>query len=254
MNKTGKPLRGKVGVVTGGGGGIGRRFSHALGQAGADVVIVDINADACEAAAREVASRRIEAIGLVTDITSESSVTDMASAAIRRFGGIDILVNAAALMAELPRQPLMKWPLEIWERVFRVNLTGALLCIRAVVPSMRQRGGGKIINISSGGAFTGGGAYGISKLALLGLTVHMAQELGRFNITVNAIAPGMISTDAGERARPAGMVEALRPDIPLKAMGDPEDLCGTLIFLASSDSDWVTGQTIGVDGGWIKRI
>jgi len=250
-----KPLEGKVAIVTGAGGGIGRKFSEALGRAGACVVLADINADAAKLAATELSTAGLQTLAVPTDITSESSVAGMASAAVNRFGGIDILVNNAALMAELPLgTPLVDFPLDLWDRVLRVNLTGALLCIRGVVPSMKQRGGGKIINISSGGAFQPGGAYGISKLAIIGLTIHMASELGRYKINVNAIAPGMISTDAGKKARPRGMVEAFAPRMPLKALGDPEDLYGALLFLSSHASDWVTGQTIGVDGGWVWRI
>ncbi len=250
-----KPLEAKVAVVTGAGGGIGKEFAEALGRAGASVVLADINVDSAQVAVAELRGAGLEAIAVPTDITSEASVVEMASAAVSKFGGIDILVNNAALMAELPRDiPLVKFPLDEWDRVLRVNLTGAFLCIRAVVPSMKERGGGKIINMSSGGAFLGGHAYGISKLALLGLTVSMANELGRYNITVNAIAPGMVSTEAGEISRPPRMAELWKPHIPLKAVGDPKDLCGALIFLASSASDWVTGQTLDVDGGWIKRI
>lgn len=248
-------LQGKVAIVTGAGGGIGRKFAEALGKAGASVILADINGDAAEEAAAELAKRGLDTLGIAADVTSESSVANMASAAVTRFGGIDILVNNAALMAELPLHlPLVDFPLDEWERTLRVNLTGALLCIRGVVPSMKERGGGKIINQSSGGAYLPGHVYGISKLALIGLTNHMAFELGAFNITVNAIAPGMISTEAGAKARPPGMVEYSAPMIPLKAVGDPEDLCGALLFLASPASDWVTGQTIGVDGGWIKRV
>jgi len=255
MGTAEKPLEGKVAIVTGAGGGIGRKFAEALGKAGASVVLADINIDAANLAAAELSTAGLQTLAVATDITSESSVAGMASAAVNRFGGIDILVNNAALMAELPsHMPLVDFPLDLWDRVLRVNLTGALLCIRAVVPLMKKRGGGKIINISSGGAFQPGHAYGISKLALIGLTMQMAFELGKFNITVNAIAPGMISSEAGKRARPRGMVEAYATRMPLKALGDPEDLCGALLFLASQASDWVTGQTIGVDGGWVWRI
>jgi len=255
MGTAEKPLEGKVAIVTGAGGGIGQKFAEALGRAGASVVLADINFVAANSAATELSTAGLQTLAVATDITSESSVAGMASAAVNRFGGIDILVNNAALMAELPSgTPLVDFPLDLWDRVLQVNLTGALLCIRAVVPSMKERGGGKIINISSGGAFQPGHAYGISKLALIGLTMHMAFELGRFKITVNAIAPGMISSDAGKRSRPRGMVEAYAARMPLKALGDPEDLCGALLFLASHASDWVTGQTIGVDGGWVWRI
>ncbi|MFC1944470.1 SDR family oxidoreductase [Chloroflexota bacterium] len=249
-----KALEGKVAIITGGAGGIGRKFAEALGGVGADVVLADIDGGAIEAARADLSGKGFEVMGCPTDITSESSVNDMAAAVISRFGGIDILVNNAALMADLTNAPLMKYPLEEWERVLRVNLTGALLCIRAVVPSMRERGRGKIINTATGGAFLPANAYGISKLALLGLNMHMASELGRYKINVNAIAPGMILTEAGEKARPAGMLEMWESSVPLKTMGDPEDLCGALVFLSSAASDWVTGQIIGVDGGWIKRF
>ncbi len=249
-----KPIDGKVAIVTGAGGGIGSKFAGASAAAGASVVLADIKVSAAEKAAEEVRKAGYRAIALETDITSEESVAHLAKAAAAEFGGIDILVNAAALMAELPRLPLSEFPVEWWDRVLRVNLTGALLTTKAVKPYMAERGGGKIINISSGGAYLPGGAYSISKLALIALTSSMARELGRLNITVNAIAPGLISTEAGERARPPGWAEALAPLIPLKTIGDPEDLFGALIFFASSASDWVTGQCLGVDGGWIARI
>ena len=250
-----KLFEGKVAIVTGAARGIGLKYAEALGKAGANVVLADINGDAAEKAASDLNKVGIEALAVETNVASETSVANMVSKAVDRFGGVDILVNNAALMAELQSNiPLVDFPLDEWNRTLSVNLTGALLCIRAVVPSMKKRGGGKIINQSSGGAFLPGHAYGISKLALLGLTNHFAFELGKFHITVNAIAPGMISTEAGAQARPPGMVEYNAPMTPLKPVGDPEDLLGTLLFLASSASDWVTGQTICVDGGWIKRI
>ncbi len=250
-----KPLEGKVAIVTGAGGGIGKKFSEALGRAGASVVLADINAEAVSSAADDLSTAGLQALAVTTDITDEASVAAMASAAVKRFGGIDILVNNAAMMSELPLgTPLLKFPLDLWDRVMRVNLTGALLCIRAAAPVMKTRGGGKIINITSGGAYQPGGVYGISKLALIGLTIHFASELGRSKINVNAMALGMISSEAGKKCRPQGMVEAFAPRMPLKSVGDPEDLYGTLIYLSSSASDWVTGQTIGVDGGWIWRI
>jgi len=251
---TGKPVDGKVAIVTGAGGGMGSRFAGALAAAGASVVLADINGGAAEKAAEEVRKAGYRAIAVETDITSQESVAHLMKAAAAEFGGIDILVNAAALMAELPQLPLSEWPLDWWERVLRVNLTGALLTIQAVKPYMAERGGGRIINISSGGAYLPGGAYSISKLALIGLTRGMAAELGRLNITVNAIAPGLISTEAGDRSRPPGWADSLARVIPLKTIGDPEDLFGALIFLCSPASDWVTGQCLGVDGGWIARF
>jgi NAD(P)-dependent dehydrogenase (short-subunit alcohol dehydrogenase family) len=170
---------------------------------------------------------------------------------------VDVLVNNAALMSEMQHSPLAEYPLEEWERVMRVNVTGALLCSQAVVPSMRARGGGRIINQSSAGAFGGGGAYGVSKLALIGLTVALARELGPLGITVNAIAPGLVADDAGYRSLPRGSAirEALKAQLPLQGHpeGTPEDLLGALLLLASPAGDWITGQTLHVDGGWILR-
>ncbi len=249
-----RPLEGKVAIVTGAGGGIGSKFSGALAGAGASVVLADINVAAAEKAAEGIRKAGHPAAAVQTDITSQESVANMAKVAATEFQGIDILVNVAALMAELPPLPLTEYPLDVWDRVLRVNLTGALLTIQAVKPYMKERGGGKIINISSGGAYMGGGAYGISKLALIGLTVAASRELGGLNINVNAIAPGLISTEAGDRSRPPGWAESLERVIPLKTIGDPEDMFGALIFLSSSASDWVTGQCLSVDGGWIPRL
>jgi NAD(P)-dependent dehydrogenase (short-subunit alcohol dehydrogenase family) len=248
-------LKDKVAVVTGAGGGIGRVYCRALAAEGARVVAADLNPATAEATAEAVASAGGTALAVPVDITDMDSVQEMAARARERFGGVDILVNNAALMAEIPRAGLLELPLEEWDRVLSVNLTGALRCARACVPAMRERGGGKIVNQSSGGAFTGGGVYGVSKLGLVGLTVSLAQQLGRFNIQVNAIAPGPVDTDAGFRALPAGeMRERVFANVVGKNPGAPEDLCGALVFLASSDSDWMTGQTLNVDGGWVMRI
>jgi NAD(P)-dependent dehydrogenase (short-subunit alcohol dehydrogenase family) len=159
-------------------------------------------------------------------------------------------------MAELPVTPLSTYPLEWWDRALRVNVTGALICSQAVVPSMQARGGGSIVNQSSGGAFTGGSAYGVSKLALIGLTVALATELGPLRIRVNAIAPGMVETEAGWRAAPreSPWRKFMESTVAMQPYGQPEDLVGTLLFLASPASSWMTGQTLNVDGGWIMRI
>src|SRR5262245_40848618 len=248
-------LEGKIAIVTGAGGGIGRAYCLALAAEGAHVVAADRNTETARATAEAVAAAGGAALDVAVDITDMASVEAMAGRVRERFGGIDILVNNAALMAEIPRLGLLDLPLEEWDRVLDVNLTGALRCARACVPSMRERGGGKIINQSSGGAFTGGGAYGVSKLALVGLTVSLATTLGSANIQVNAIAPGPVDTEAGFRSLPAGaMRDRVFANVVGKNPGAPEDLCGALLFLASSDSDWMTGQTLNVDGGWIMRI
>jgi NAD(P)-dependent dehydrogenase (short-subunit alcohol dehydrogenase family) len=249
-------LDGKVAVVTGGAGGIGTEYCRALATAGAKVVLADLDGERAASAAAALSDEGLQVVGVEADVTSEESTLAMAATTSEHFGGIDILVNNAALMAELPQVPLLEFPLDWWDRVLRVNLTGALLCSRACVPSMIERGGGKIINQSSGGAFVNGRPYGISKLALVSLTYGLARDLGEHRINVNAIAPGAIETESALAMFPVGSPwrERMHELTPLPLAATPRDLFGALIFLASSASDWVTGQCIGVDGGWVMRF
>jgi NAD(P)-dependent dehydrogenase (short-subunit alcohol dehydrogenase family) len=220
------------------------------------VVLADVNVDGAKEVAAKIAGDGHTAIGQALDVTSTDSVAEMVERARAAFGGIDILVNVAALMAQLPQAALVDYPLDWWDRAFRVNLTGPFLCVRGVVPSMIERGGGKIVNIASGSAFLGHSTYGVSKLSLVGLTVALAEELGVHNINVNAIAPGMVNTEAGFRSAPKDhpyrVAHAER--VALRPFGDPEDLVGALMLLTTSAGDWMTGQTLNVDGGWIMRI
>jgi NAD(P)-dependent dehydrogenase (short-subunit alcohol dehydrogenase family) len=249
-------LDGKTAIVTGGAGGIGREYGRALAEAGAFVVLADLNGDAAHAAAKEISGGGRRLIGLQVDVTSEESTVAMAAAAIDASGGIDILVNNAALMSELPQAPLVEFPLEWWERTLAVNLTGPLLCVRACVASMIERGAGKIVNQSSGGAFLNGRPYGISKMALLSLTHGLARDLGQHKICVNAIAPGLVETDAGLATQPADSEwrRTINAAVPITHRGMPADLLGTLLFLCTPASDWITGQCINVDGGWVMRF
>jgi NAD(P)-dependent dehydrogenase (short-subunit alcohol dehydrogenase family) len=249
-------LDGKVAVVTGAAGGIGMAYSRALAEAGASVVAADLDVQAVEGVASKLASEGLPVIATGVDISSEDSALAMAATARDAFGGIDILVNNAGLMMQIPRHPLVEMPIEWWERVMKVNVTGALICAQACVPCMIDRGRGKIINQSSAGAFYNWSAYGVSKLALVGLTYGLAKELGKHKINVNAIAPGSMETDAVRSVHPAdspwwGERAQLAA---LGTTGAPEALCGTLVYLASSASDWVSGQCFNVDGGWIMRL
>ncbi|MCU1459344.1 MAG: short-chain dehydrogenase/reductase, partial [Actinomycetia bacterium] len=243
-------------IVTGGAGGCGQEYGRGLTGAGAQVVLADLDGQKAKEAAAELTAQGREAIGVQVDITDPDAAAAMAQAAVDAFGGIDILINNAALMAEIPRASILDLPLDWFERVMRVNLMGALVCTRAVVPSMVERGGGRIINQVSGGAFIPGGVYSISKLALVSLTTVLASELGPRGINVNAIAPGFVQDDAGYRSlgKEDPMRAAILAAVPGKKEGPPDDLVGTILLLASQAGDWVNGQTISVDGGWIMRV
>jgi len=249
-------LTGKVAVVTGGAGAIGVIYGRALVQAGAAVALADLHNDsACDQAAK-LAAEGHQAIGVQLDVTDPRSAAAMAETVIARFGGVDILVNNAALMSEIPRSSLLDLPTEWFERIMRVNVMGAVVCTKAVRDSMASRGGGRVINGSSAGAFMPGGIYGISKLALHSVTVSLASELGPLGINVNAIAPGLVENESGYRAlgKDDPVRAMLASMIPGKKSAPAEDLTGTLLLLCSRAGDWINGQTINVDGGWIRRL
>lgn len=251
-------LDGKVAIVTGAGGrgnSIGRAYALGLADAGASVVVADLNVTGAQAVADEIQAAGGKAISVEVDVANEASTLAMRAAAVDAFGGIDILINNAALMVDISYDNCETVSLEAWNRAFAVNLNGALLCARAVVPSMRERGGGRIINQTSGGAFPATGLYGISKLALVGLTTTLAKQFGKDNITCNAIAPGNVMSDAGKMLVPddSPFIQFLNMTCALRPRGEPDELVGTALLLASQAGQWITGQTIHVDGGWVLR-
>jgi NAD(P)-dependent dehydrogenase (short-subunit alcohol dehydrogenase family) len=251
-------LDGKVAIVTGSGksGGIGAVYARGLAEAGASVVVADLDGAGAEAVAASLREAGGAAIGVRVDISDAASVQAMVEAAAEAFGGVDILVNNAAMMAEITQVPLSELSLEEWNRVLAVNLTGALLCCQAVVPQMRARGGGRIVNQSSGGAFAPRNGYGVTKLGVVGLTVVLAKELGKDGIAVNAIAPGFVASDAGNAIAPPGSPfrSDLKQIVAMREVGQPVDLLGPLLLLVSDAGSWITGQTLNVDGGWVMRI
>jgi 3-oxoacyl-[acyl-carrier protein] reductase len=250
-------LRNKVAIVTGGANGIGAAYCRGFAVEGAKIVIADIRLDNSDQAIKEYEKQGIEVLAVKTDVSEVGSTLQMAAKVMERFGRIDILVNNAAVMRidKISRNlPFYELDLAEWDKVIAVNLKGTLLCSRAVFPHMKVQGSGKIINIASGQFFRGGGSvkyahYVASKGAIIGLTRAMARELGDYKINVNCISPGYVLTGWGtESSRMKfGKIEAEKRC--MKRDEYPDDLIGTAVFLASSDSDFITGQTIAVDGG-----
>jgi NAD(P)-dependent dehydrogenase (short-subunit alcohol dehydrogenase family) len=249
-------LDGKVAIVTGGGGGIGSAYGRALAEAGASVVLADLLGDAAEAVAAALVADGLAASGVAVDVTDRGSTDAMAAHAADTFGGVDILVNNAALMKEIPFGDLLDVTDDLFDAVMRVNVLGALHCSASVKASMLERGGGRIINQVSAGAFTPGGLYGISKLGLVSATATLATTLGPLGINVNAIAPGLVMNPAGyaSLAEDSPLRAAIAAGIPGKKTAPPEDLCGALLLLASDAGAWINGQTLSVDGGWVIRL
>ena len=241
-------LKDKVAIVTGGGIGLGRAYCKALADEGARVVVADIAHDAAQAVAKEVSGLAVR-----VDVTSADETAAMAARALEAYGAIDVLVNNAGMYTAIRKRPFTEIPLEEWDRCMAVNVKGVYLCCRAVYPQMKQQGRGKIINISSGTVLGGTPMflhYVSSKAAVIGLTRALAREVGGDGINVNAITPGL--TIADENQRRMLSEEYLAPRRQARAFKRdqyPEDLVGTVVFLASSASDFITGQTLNVDGG-----
>jgi NAD(P)-dependent dehydrogenase (short-subunit alcohol dehydrogenase family) len=243
-------LEDKVVIVTGGAKGIGRAYCLGMAAEGARVVVADV-ADP-KSTVQEVEARGAQALGVECDVSREEDTLRLATETVARFGRVDILVNNAALYGPLKRRPLMEIPVEEWDRVMAINLRGLFLCSRAVFPAMKAQGAGAIINIASGTFFKGVPHYihyTTSKGGVVGFTRSLARELGEFGIRVNAIAPGFTLSGENEKNMPDAGKAANVGMRMLKRAEVPEDLVGTVIFLASDDSRFITGQTIVVDGG-----
>ncbi len=246
-------LEGKVAVVTGAAQGIGRAYALALAGEGASVATVDVQSDGAEKAADEIRSAGASAVAVTADVGDQASTEQMAEAVTKAFGGIDILVNNAAVYAGLKLGDPFAVDVVEWDRVMAVNVRGPWLCSRAVVPSMRSRGGGRIVNQSSVAAWGGPSLlhYAVSKAGVIGLTRSLAKFLGPDKITVNAIAPGFMETDSTLSIIPANRLEQLIGMQPVRRMGTPDDLTGALVFLCSDEAAFITGQVLIVDGGTI---
>lgn len=246
----------RVIIVTGGAAGIGRAFADGFVSEGAKVVLADINGEAAERSAGDIRRDGGDALGLTVDVSKQSDTEFMAQETIKRFGKIDGLVNNAAIAIRVQhtRAPLEEIPLEEFDRMLAVNLRGVFLSARAVVPHMKERGYGKIINMSSGTFFNGRENlvhYVASKGGVIAFTRVLAREVGDWKITVNSVAPGLTASETEEHD-----IEQFKARIPnrtIKRIEMPEDLVGAGIFFMSSESDFISGQTLVVDGGVVMH-
>jgi NAD(P)-dependent dehydrogenase (short-subunit alcohol dehydrogenase family) len=241
-------LEGKVALVTGAAQGIGNAIAQGLAAEGARIVVADLDR------AEEAAEAFADGVGLTADVADEAQVGRLVADTVDRCGRVDILVNNAGLYASLPMRPFTDIPVDEWRRVMDVNVLSMFLTCRAVVPLMREQGGGRIVNISSGTPFRGVPFllhYVTSKGAIVALTRALAKELGKDDVLVNCVAPGFTMSE-GVRRQPE-VVEALR-DVSVSARTlqrdqQPEDVVGAVVFLCGPGASFITGQTMVIDGG-----
>lgn len=244
-------LKNKVAIVTGGAKGLGRSFALKLSEEGAKVMVVTRkDMTNLEQTVQMIKEQGGEASYFQADVAKEDETIKMAQKAVDTYGKIDILINNAAIYDGLVRKPFYEIDLDEWDLVMNVNVKGAFIATRAVFPSMKEQGYGKILNLSSEVFFTGSNGfphYVSSKGGIIGLTRALAPELGPYNICMNCLAPGFTETEASQNLANIDKYDTSKT--PLKRLEQPDDLTGPALFLISPESDFVTGQTILVDGG-----
>ncbi|MGW5321061.1 SDR family oxidoreductase [Rhodococcus pyridinivorans] len=243
---------GRTAIVTGAAQGIGEAYARALADEGANVVVADIDAELGEQVAKQIVADGGIASFTSVDVSDPASAEALAVSTVETYGGIDHVVNNAAIYGGMKLDLLLTVPWDYYKKFMSVNLDGALNVTRAVWPHMTKNGG-SIVNQSSTAAWLYSGFYGLAKVGINGLTQQLAVELGGSNIRINAIAPGPIDTEATRTTTPANMVADMVKQLPLKRMGTPDDLVGMCLFLLSDEAAWVTGQIFNVDGGQVIR-
>lgn len=245
-------VSGRVVVITGAGQGIGRDYALAFAEAGAIPVLAEINAEKLRDVASEIEAKGGKALAIETDVGSPDSVAAMVAATLDAYGKVDVLINNAAIFATIPQRKFYDIPYDEWNKVLHVNITGSYLCASAVAPAMREAGQGRIINISSGTVPQGVPGfmhYVTSKAAIVGMTRVMARELGDDNINVNAVMPGYTETEVAHASMDDDTRNFIEQKRILKRAETPDDLIGTILFLASPASSFITGQSIACCGG-----
>jgi 3-oxoacyl-[acyl-carrier protein] reductase len=247
-------LKDRIAVVTGAGGGLGVSICESLAAAGATVVAVGRTKETVDAAAERVRSAGGKAISLVCDISDKTAVDEMTATVAKLLGGIDILVNNAAIY---PRRAWTEIQKDEWDQVLATNLTGYFLCARSAFPYIQPRGHGRIINIASITFFGGWGMlldYVTSKGGIVAFTRALAREIGPEGVNVNAISPGAFPTDAEKiHPDPAGYNQYVLDQQSIKRRGTPDDICNLVVFLSGDASSFITGQLIEIDGGWVMH-
>ncbi|QYJ03896.1 SDR family oxidoreductase [Nocardioides panacisoli] len=243
----------KTVVVTGAAQGIGEAYAVALAAEGAHVVVADLNEESGEQVAKRIGADGGSARFVRCDVSSPESAEALAAEATEAFGGIDALVNNAAIYGDMAFDLLVSVDWDYYKKFMSVNLDGALVMTRACLPSMQARGGGAIVNQSSTAAYLYSGFYGLAKVGINGLTQQLAHEVGGMGIRVNAIAPGPTDTEA-TRTQAGDASQELVKNLALKRMGQPRDMVGACLFLLSEEASWITGQVLAVDGGQTFRL
>jgi 3-oxoacyl-[acyl-carrier protein] reductase len=244
----------KIAIITGSGQGIGEAYARALAAEGAAVVVAEINEQSGQRVVAEIGAAGGKALFVHTDVASPESAQQLANRVVESFGGIDYLINNAAIFAGMRREKLLSVDYDYYKKFMEVNMNGALIVTRAVYRHIAERGGGAIVNQSSTAAYEAGNYYRIAKTGLNAITIGLAKELGPLNIRINGIAPGPIDTEATRTSVPAERLAALLAELPLKRIGTTQDIVNVCLFLLSDQASWVTGQTWCVDGGTVLKI
>ncbi|MGX9789236.1 SDR family NAD(P)-dependent oxidoreductase [Mycobacterium sp. MMS18-G62] len=249
QNEAATPRAGTTAVITGGARGFGRAFGVALAAEGAHVVLVDLDAAEVDAAAAAIRQSGAGATGYVGDVTDDARMSDIMAEVSGARGGVDLLINNAGLHSDEYSRPIREMGLAKVRRLFDVNVLGVMTCTLAACPHMTGRAGASIVNIASAAAHLGGTAYGTSKLAVAGLTLTFARELGRDGIRVNAISPGLILTDTIRAELPEAAMARVKAMQFIDADGAEADIVDTMLFLTSDRARFITGETLRVTGG-----